>query len=1835
MSSTGHLPELESLRSQVADLARALAERDQAILELQRRQTVSERREDERRLSLTQFAVDHAQDGILWADDSNRFIYANEAACRSLGYSNEELLTLSISDISPYHDPLRFQQRLDYLKKGTTATYESVHRRKDRTEFPVEVSVNYLEHEGRAYTCKIIRDITERKRIEQERLQVLHHLQNIMETVPDFMFTLDIQGNLVNWNRRVGEVTGYSPEELLNKPALAFVPPEQQTRTAAAIQQAFTEGYAELDGLLLTKNLRTIPYHWTGALLKNLHGEPIGITGIGRDVSERKRTEEELRQQRRHLVEAQAIGHLASWNWDIDSGDVQWSDEQFRIFGHEPGTIAVTYDTFLTSLYPDDHDRVLAAINDALLGKNLYDVECRIVRPNGQVRYIHACGNVHRDTTGHPLSIAGTNLDITERKQVEEALRASEDRWQLAVRGTNDGIWDWNIQAGKVFYSSRWKAMRGFADYEIADSLDEWRSRIHPDDLDNVLRSVDAYLAKQRPEFCEEYRVQKKDGSYMWILDRGVAHWNEAGRPTRMVGSESDISERKQAEEALRASEARFRTLAETTTDWMWEINEHGVYTHCSPKIRDFLGYEPGEALDKTPFDFMPEEEARRVAALFGPIAAARKPFAGIENTNRRKDGRLVVLECRGVPIIDADGVFRGYRGFDHDITERKQAEEALLQRSRQQQVLAQFGQFALRTRELQTLMDEAVRRIAQTLAADYCKVLELRTDGTALLLRAGVGWHDGLVGQATVSAGTASQAGYTLSSCEPVTVEDLRTEQRFSGPPLLFDHGVVSGLSVIIQGERNPWGVLGVHTTTRRTFAQDDVNFVQAMANILGAIIERTGAEAALLESEERLRSFMRNSPSPVFCKSLDGRYLYVNPEFERLFQLPADHIIGKTDYDIFPPEQADQFAVNDRQVFHEEHAIEFEETARYYDGIHTSLVVKFPLCGADGAVNRFLGGIVTDITARKRTEEALQSSQEKLRQALQASSTGLWDWNTETNEVSLSREWKRQLGYEEAELTDDFETWETRLHPDDHARAIAYVRAYLAKPVGDYQQEFRLRHKDGTYRWIETRASFVTEPDGRQVRLLGSHADITARKQTEEVLRVGEERYARATAVGKVGVWELDVNAGIYHSDANLKALFGYAPDELSTNPYAWLNLVHPDDQPVAMATWDRIVSGVTDAYHDELRMVRKDGMVIWTEVRGHAVRDQDGRLTHLIGATVDITDRKEAENALTASERQLRTVLDALPVGVWFTDRTGQSILANPAAKHIWSNIKRVGLQTADNSRGWWETVEGTGEPHRWALSHALTSSEPSLNETLDLECLDGTRKTIRNTTVPVQDENGAVLGAIVLNEDITALQQAQQALKLTQFSVDHSVEGFFWIGADARILHVNDAACRMLEYSRDELTAMTVHDIDPNFPQEVWPAHWEELKQKGSMTFESKHWSKTSRVLDTEVTVNYLYYDGREYHCAIMRDIGERKKVQQALRESEERFRQLVEGAPLGMTVLDGYGRYVKVNHAFCTLVGYREDELLGQTYALFTHPYDLSSHQTPTNEVLAGKRTEYRIEKRYVRKNGETVWVTVNATSLALPGSSGPHVIAIIEDITERKQAEEALLQRERDLRAAIDERERISQDLHDGILQSLYAVGLCLEACKPLFKQQQQQQQQRKKATAKLMLVFNQAIGQLNHVMAEVRNFIAGLESQVLQGGDFATALRTMVQSMVSFHPVKCKVDIDEAMARRLSTEQALHLMHIVHESLSNSLRHSQAKRTTVSLKQLAHSVRLSVTDDGLGFNPATAHGVGHGLTNMAARAQKLGGRFAVRSKPRQGTKILFDLPKETVFAHN
>ena len=212
-----------------------------------------------------------------------------------------------------------------------------------------------------------------------------------------------------------------------------------------------------------------------------------------------------------------------------------------------------------------------------------------------------------------------------------------------------------------------------------------------------------------------------------------------------------------------------------------------------------------------------------------------------------------------------------------------------------QQAIVARIGQRALSGIELSALMEETTVLVAQTLRVGFCKILELLPDGNALLLRSGVGWKEGLVGQATVDAGTKSQAGYTLLSNEPVIIKDLRTEERFSGPPLLREHGVVSGLSVIIGRKDRPFGVLGAHTAKARTFTEDDVHFLEAVANVLSQVIDNRRSLDEIRRSANWLERLIDTGQDAVVSIDRRGCIVLFNAAAERVFGYSAREIAGR----------------------------------------------------------------------------------------------------------------------------------------------------------------------------------------------------------------------------------------------------------------------------------------------------------------------------------------------------------------------------------------------------------------------------------------------------------------------------------------------------------------------------------------------------------------------------------------------------------------------------------------------------------------------------------------------------------------------------------------------------------------------------------------------------------------------------------------------------------------------------------------------------------------------------------------------------------------------------
>lgn len=325
-------------------------------------------------------------------------------------------------------------------------------------------------------------------------------------------------------------------------------------------------------------------------------------------------------------------------------------------------------------------------------------------------------------------------------------------------------------------------------------------------------------------------------------------------RVQRLLEARHAMEELKQQTEQAQKQETQLRmALAAARMDtWDWDILNNQVT--WSSNLKDQLGLED-DSLEAFMRCVHPEDRDFVRRSVMHSIQEGAE--YDIEFRVILLDGTVGWQACKGFVFRDKSGTPVRMSGVNMDITKRKQAEEALEVHANQQALVAELSQMALAGTDLMLLMQQTTNFVARSLNVEYCKILELLPDGNALLLQAGVGWQPGQVGQATVGAGVDSLAGYTLLVQDPVIVDDLRKETRFTGPPLLHDHQVKCGISVAIGGRDRPFGVLGAHTTRSRTFSRDEIYFMQATANVLATAIERQRVEQELQRQNLRSKLF------------------------------------------------------------------------------------------------------------------------------------------------------------------------------------------------------------------------------------------------------------------------------------------------------------------------------------------------------------------------------------------------------------------------------------------------------------------------------------------------------------------------------------------------------------------------------------------------------------------------------------------------------------------------------------------------------------------------------------------------------------------------------------------------------------------------------------------------------------------------------------------------------------------------------------------------------------------------------------------------------------------
>ena len=408
------------------------------------------------------------------------------------------------------------------------------------------------------------------------------------------------------------------------------------------------------------------------------HGKPIQMRGTTLDVTERKKAELALQQTMQSLEEAQRIGQMGSWTWDPEEDLEWWSDQHYRIFGLEPGSIALDGLTFLKYVHPDDRERVREIERQADVNRTPFSVEYRVVRPDGTERIVAVQGEWVEDGSSGKPQWRGIVQDITERKATEEKLLETAEDLKESQRIGKLGSWIWDIQTDTDWWSDEIYQMLGLTETPGPKGGQEFLEYVHPDDQERVWAEMQRAVREKVP-YASEYRFRHADGHIVFITEHGETEYDKAGRPIRMRGTTQDITEQKAIEEKLRETAENLKESQRIGKlgSWAWDIDEDKEW--WSDEIYRMIGLEV-EAIAGGGYDFLDSvhpDDRDRVRAALDKAVNENVPYA-VEYRVRHADGHEIFLAEHAETEYDGAGRPVRLRGSTQDITERKRIEQEL-----------------------------------------------------------------------------------------------------------------------------------------------------------------------------------------------------------------------------------------------------------------------------------------------------------------------------------------------------------------------------------------------------------------------------------------------------------------------------------------------------------------------------------------------------------------------------------------------------------------------------------------------------------------------------------------------------------------------------------------------------------------------------------------------------------------------------------------------------------------------------------------------------------------------------------------------------------------------------------------------------------------------------------------------------------------------------------------------------------------------------------------------------------------------------------------------------
>jgi len=1407
-------------------------------------------------------------------------------------------------------------------------------------------------------------------------------------------------GRLLRVNRRFCEIIGYVETDLIGRPFADFTHPEDREDNFATF---LTLSRGEVDHYRVEKRYirKSGDIVWVDVTVNRVcaaDGTSFHSLAVVQDITQRKQAEAAQRETDQRFRELANLMPQIVFSAAPD-GQLEFLNNQWGEFTGDAEKRAIVdgWDGFL---HPEDIEPVQRCWRASMERGAPYELEFRLRGRDGLYRWLLNRTVPMKDEQGQVSKWIGTWTDIDSSKRLHDALLESEERLRLAIEAAHFGTYDVDVAKDEIYCSPELRAICGLSG-SAPLSIDAALNLIHSDDRAAILDRILGPLRTGSGGECEaEFRVVRSDGEVRWVILRGRGYFAEHGdRPLllRGLGTVTDITARKYAEEQLRLQNDRLQLLAKTAEQLLVAGDPSVMMREVFAAVQHHLGLdgyvshsidESGNALVLEASAGIPAELATAyerlsfAQAICGTVAQSRTPRL-VERLQDSVDPNAALEKQAGFrayvchPLLVADRLL-GTLSFGSKHRDSFEPDEIESMRT--------ICHYVAMAKERLRLLEQA-RAQAEHLAKNELRLqLSLDTADVGIyewqLQTVQAIWDDRLRAHWGVRPGAPITYDMFMQGIHP---EDRAMAQAAMEPAL--DPASEGRFDVEFRVIGRDDGVERWIATRGQVFYEND-----RPVRLLGTTFDRTERKRSEV-ARAQLAAIVETSDDAIISTDLSGIITSWNRGAERLYGYSAAAIIGRPVSVLVPQERHDE----EQAIFHrirQGEAIEnYETKRRRQDGGHIDVSLTISAIRDDRG--RIIGAskIARDISARIIAEETLWRSEEQLRLAQTAAHVGIWDWEPGSNRLSWTAEMLNLYGVSLS--LQSYDEWRKLVHADDLAR-IEAERGEALHNRQDFNVEYRIMHGSGEIRWISSRGQGWYGEDGKLLRVLGINMDVTERKRAEADVRESERRFRALADSAPVLIW-INGPEGAQFCNQAYRDFVGVSDDAELTGS-RWANYLHPDDRDGYMSAYSRAVEN-REPFEGDFRMRRADGEYRWMKSQAMPRAGDAGSTLIYAGCTIDIHDAKLAEAQLALLAAVVNSSQDAI---YSFTLDT-KIVSWNLAAEALFG----------------WTEAEMLGQ--KWTLF-----VPPELSDELDgivamvqngqvitgFETKrlrkDGSRFDVALAFSPVVAQD-KIIAISAIARDITerkvADDQRDQQARLLDLSLDAII---VWSSPDRTIEYWNQGAEKLYGYTAGEVYGRPIHEV----LKTVFPISQPEIEAK---IYQEGEWD--GRLLHTQKTGGRVAVLSRMQRISrpkgnvvleVNRDITVIEEAEQAVAEAAAHLNAIVETAVDGIITIDERGVIDSFNPAAEKVFGYAAADITGKEITLLMPEWapnrgaDVTDNLKKVGQRGSGQETYGR------RSDGSQFPVDFGISETVM--GEARFYTALVRDATARKEAEQALIE---------------------------------------------------------------------------------------------------------------------------------------------------------------------------------------------------------------------------------